>query len=146
MSITSIFFASRATARKEKDVRNGKLIDNGTSAQDGKRWEVQYNDLTQSAAIKEFAIEHSIPCVDVVLTETDPKELTGIPVLDELSAFVETELPDVEEIRDILVLPSTVKRGSDTRKMQMKDYKGNRVNVLVRRSKVASRLAAHMAK
>lgn len=120
MAIISAFFSSRKLARDAKVDLGGKIVDNGTTAPAGQRWELQYESAPKSAAIAELAAIMEAEVVDMKLEEVKPRDLMG--------------------------LPRPVSKHQTAREYVLKDRKNNPVRVQVRRSKTNALLAAHMAK
>lgn len=122
MAIKSTFFATRTLARNAKAELGGKVVDNGSTAEAGKRWELQQENIIANVAawVKAEAIANGHTVVDHVLEEVQP--------------------------RDIMGLPRPVSKGVNAREYTLKDRKGHSVLVQVRRSKTNALLAAHMAK
>jgi hypothetical protein len=148
MTITSTFFSGRAAVRTAKAELGGKIIDNGAGAETGKRWELQHELLAVAGAGE---------------SQTQPDELTGVPsvgtsaVLDDLAGavFIDDvstamdELAAIEQAqqaqREVLAKPKDL-RYTGTRELVLTDRKNKAINVIVKRSTIAARLTAHMAK
>lgn len=119
MAITSIFCNTRNEARQAKIDLNGKIVDNGSDAPKGKRWEVQYEVAPVSDAITELAAIMQAEVQDMALEEVQPKEILGLP-------------------------KSRTSHASD-RQIVLVDRKKNPIMVTYRRSKTKALLAAHLA-
>lgn len=119
-TIKSVFCKTRNEARQTKVDFDGKIIDNGSDAPAGKRWEVQY-------------------------TVEAPKS----DAIAELAAIIGAEVQDMAiepvQARDIIGLPLVAERQVHNRTVTMKDRKGHPVKVMVRRSRTNAMLAARMA-
>ena len=126
MAIKSTFFATRTLARNAKAELGGKVVDNGSTAEAGKRWELQTEEVetvnvaNKAAWIKAEAIAQGLDVVDVPMAKVTQREMMG--------------------------LPRPVSKGANPREYTLKDRKGHSVLVQVRRSKTNALLAAHMAK
>lgn len=112
MAITSIFCNTRNEARQAKIDFNGKIVDNGSDAPKGQRWEVQYEVAPVSDAIAELAAIMQAEVQDMALEEVQP--------------------------RDIMGLPRPVSKHKKPRTVIMKDRKGNPVTVQVRRRRITA--------
>lgn len=130
MSIVSTFFSGRAGVRAAKAELGGKIIDNGAGAETGKRWELQHELLAGAGAT------------------TVPTDLAGAVVFDDINTAID-ELAAIEQamatVRDTIPMPTGL-RYTGTRLVVLSDRKNKAINVTVKRSTTAARLAAHMAK
>lgn len=164
MSIVSTFFSGRAGVRAAKAELGGKVIDNGAGAETGKRWELQHESLAGAGAGKSQIIAADIsPVLDVKAANVDSVELVGVPVagattvpddlagavvFDDINTAID-ELAAVEQamatVRETIPMPTGL-RYTGTRLVVLSDRKNKAINVTVKRSTTAARLAAHMAK
>lgn len=128
MSIVSTFFSGRAGVRAAKAELGGKVIDNGAGAETGKRWELQHESLAGATTV--------------------PDDLAGAVVFDDINTAID-ELAAVEQamatVRETIPMPTGL-RYTGTRLVVLSDRKNKAINVTVKRSTTAARLAAHMAK
>lgn len=119
MAIISTFFKTRTEARNAKVDLGGKVIDNGSTAEAGKRWELQYEAAPKSEAIAAMAEVLGSEVVNVAMAEVKPRDLLG--------------------------LPKNAKSHIEDRQVVLVDRKKNPIMVTYRRSKTKAMLAAHMA-
>lgn len=79
MAIISTFFNTRTEARNAKVDLGGKVVDNGSTAAKGKRWELQYESAPKSEAIKALAEVLGSEVVDVPLPVVTRRDMMGLP-------------------------------------------------------------------
>ena len=80
MAIISTFFKTRTEARNAKVDLGGKIVDNGSNAEAGKRWELQYEAATtKSGVIEALAEVLAQEVVDVPMAKVPPRDILGLP-------------------------------------------------------------------
>lgn len=79
MTTISTFFNTRTEARNAKVDLGGKVVDNGTTAAKGQRWELQYESAPMTEAVKEMAKVLKYDVVDVPVQVVHPREIMGLP-------------------------------------------------------------------
>ena len=79
MAIISTFFKTRTEARNAKVDLGGKVVDNGSTAETGKRWELQYEAAPKSEAIKALAEVFAAEVVDVPMAQVTQRDIIGLP-------------------------------------------------------------------
>ena len=79
MAIISTFFKTRTEARNAKVDFGGKIVDNGSNAEAGKRWELQYEGAPVTEAIKAIAEVLKAEVIDVPKAEVTPRNILGLP-------------------------------------------------------------------
>lgn len=80
MTTISTFFKTRTEARNAKVDLGGKVVDNGSTAEAGKRWELQYEAAHKSQAIMELAAILGSEVVNVAVEEVQPRDILGLPI------------------------------------------------------------------
>lgn len=127
MAIISTFFKTRTEARNAKVDFGGKIVDNGSNSEAGKRWELQYEIATKSEAVKELAevlMNDNRPTLDDVLGTT------GFSFDD--APIIKMDASGLPK-RDIMTLPKGVKSQKGRRKIMMRDRKKHAVIVTHKR-------------
>lgn len=79
MAIISTFFKTRTEARNAKVDFGGKIVDNGSTAEAGKRWELQYEPAPVTEAIKAIAEVLDAEVVDVPMAKVSQRDILGLP-------------------------------------------------------------------
>ena len=79
MATISTFFKTRTEARNAKVDLGGKVVDNGSNAEAGKRWELQSEAAPKTEAIKALAEVLAAEVQDVAVVEVQPRDLMGLP-------------------------------------------------------------------
>lgn len=79
MATISTFFKTRTEARNAKVDLGGKVVDNGSNAEAGKRWELQYEAAPKTEAIKALAEVLAAEVVDVPMAQVTQRDIIGLP-------------------------------------------------------------------